>query len=248
MPPGHIYEEVSAGDLHVFETGIAAVFGPVTDRWGTWITSLVPMTDPETGDIVALLGMDIDARDWHWNVAARAGWSVGMTLMMMVGLLSALFAAGKVPSSPKPVMRRLLPFLTIMLLVLVVASALIMWREHYDRVIGRTSLISTDVEWSLKAALERQARGMAMTALSVAVDSRVKEALKSGDAERIPIEYQNLFETLHQDQSLTHLLYCDENRVCLKREFTNRICAGTRLIVLRPWRLNVQERLHGESK
>ena len=217
LPPGHIYEEVSAGDLHVFETGIAAVFGPVTDRWGTWITSLVPMTDPETGDIVALLGMDIDARDWHWNVAARAGWSVGMTLMMMVGLLSALFAAGKVPSSPKPVMRRLLPFLTIMLLVLVVASALIMWREHYDRVIGRTSLISTDVEWSLKAALERQARGMAMTALSVAVDSRVKEALKSGDAERIPIEYQNLFETLHQDQSLTHLLYCDENRVCLKR-------------------------------
>ena len=89
--------------------------------------------------------MDIDARDWHWNVAARAGWPVGVTLLLMVGLLSALLALTlkKTPSSPKPVMRRLLPFLTFMLLALVLTSALIMWKEHYDRVAGRTALISS---------------------------------------------------------------------------------------------------------
>lgn len=217
LPPGDVYEEVSEGDLRVFETGIASVFGPVTDRWGTWISSLVPVTDPETGKIVALMGMDIDARDWRWNVAARSGWSVGITLMMMIGLLTALFTAGRVPSAPKPVMRRLLPFLTVMLLVLIAASAYILWREHYDRVIGRTSLIGTDVEWSLKAALERQAQGMTMTALSIAVDSRIQEALKAKDAERIPVDYEKMFETLQREQSLTHFLFYDIDRVCLKR-------------------------------
>ncbi|NCC60718.1 MAG: PAS domain S-box protein [Verrucomicrobiae bacterium] len=217
FPPGDVYEEVSEGDLRVFETGIASVFGPVTDRWGMWISSLVPMTDPKTGEIIALMGMDIDARDWRWNVAARAGWSVGMILLMMIGLLTALFAAGKVPSTPKPVMRRLLPFLTVMLLVLVLASAFILWRGHYDRLIGRTATVSTDVEWGLKTALERQARGLAMSALSIAVDSRVQDALKAKDAELIPIDYDKMFETLQQEQSLTHFLFLDKERICLKR-------------------------------
>lgn len=217
LPPGDVYEEVSEGDLRVFETGIASVFGPVTDRWGTWISSLVPITDPETGKIIALMGMDIDARDWRWNVAARAGWSVGITLMMMIGLLTALFTAGKVPSTPKPVMRRLLPFLTVMLLVLVLASAFILWRGHYDRLIGRTATVSTDVEWGLKTALERQARGLAMSAFAIAVDSRVQDALKAKDAELIPVDYQHMFETLQQEQSLTHFLFLDKERICLKR-------------------------------
>ncbi len=217
LPPGHVFEEASEEDLRVFETGIAAAFGPVTDRWGTWISSLVPITDPQTGEIIALMGMDIDARDWKWNAAARAGWSVGITLLMMIGLLTALFTAGRVPSTPKPVMRRLLPFLTVMLLVLVLASAFILWREHYDRVIGGTALIGTDVEWSLKAALERQARGMIMTSHSIAVDSRVQEALKAKNSELIPVDYQKMFETLHLEQSLTHFLFYDVNRICVKR-------------------------------
>ncbi len=234
LPPGDVFEEVSEGDLRVFETGIASVFGPVTDRWGSWISSLVPVTDPETGKIVALLGVDIDARDWRWNVAARAGWSVGITLVMMIGLLTALFTAGRVPSSPKPVMRRLLPFSTLMIIALVAISAFILWREHYDRVIGRTSLIGTDVEWSLKAALERQARGMTMTALSIAVDSRVQEALKAKNADLIPIDYEKMFETLHREQSLTHFFFYDENRVCLKRIHRPDVIGGKieRLAVL----------------
>jgi len=219
LSPGEVFDEVAEEDLRVFETGTAAVFGPVTDRWGTWISSLVPMTDSQTGKIIAVLGMDIDARDWHWNVAARAGWPVGVTLLLMVGLLSALLALTlkKTPSSPKPVMRRLLPFLTFMLLALVLTSALIMWKEHYDRVAGRTALISSDVEWRLKNALEQQASAMTMTALSITVDSRVKEALKTRNADLIPIGYQDMFKTQHREQSLTHFLFYDVNRICLKR-------------------------------
>jgi PAS domain S-box-containing protein len=47
-PPGQIYAEVPEGYRRVFSSRTAAVAGPVTDRWGTWVTSLVPIHDPQT--------------------------------------------------------------------------------------------------------------------------------------------------------------------------------------------------------
>jgi len=63
-PPGQVYTEISPGILNVFLTEKEAVEGPVTDRWGTWISALVPVIDPETSKVIAVLGMDIAAGNW----------------------------------------------------------------------------------------------------------------------------------------------------------------------------------------
>ena len=55
-PPGQVYPEASAILLNVFATGEEVTEGPVTDRWGTWVSGLVPITDPDTSEIIALLG------------------------------------------------------------------------------------------------------------------------------------------------------------------------------------------------
>ena len=47
-PPGQIYEEAPPEYRDVFSTHAAAVVGPKTDRWGTWITGLVPIHDQRT--------------------------------------------------------------------------------------------------------------------------------------------------------------------------------------------------------
>jgi PAS domain S-box-containing protein len=65
-PPGQVYSEVSQDQLSSFiadreETTI----GPYTDRWGTWISSVTPVTDPRTGEVIAVFGMDIDAQGWY---------------------------------------------------------------------------------------------------------------------------------------------------------------------------------------
>ncbi len=216
-PPGQAYDEATAEDLHVFDAKTASVVGPASDHWGTWISALVPLIDPQNGKVLAVLGMDVDARDWNWKVAARVAWPVGVMLLMMIGLLTALSAAGRVSASPKPVMRRLLPFLTVMFLTLVAGSALLLWRQHYNRVIARTALVSGEVERSMKTALEQQARGMSIAAQSIALDPRVREALKAKDAERLLSDWRNLFEKLSREQSLTHFLFYDANRVCLLR-------------------------------
>jgi len=71
-PAGQIYEEISADYLRAFDMKTALSVGPVTDRWGTWITSLVPIQDPQTGDMPAVLGMDMDAKSWRAELLGAA--------------------------------------------------------------------------------------------------------------------------------------------------------------------------------
>jgi signal transduction histidine kinase len=82
-PAGQIYKEVSAEILRAFDTQTEIAEGPYSDRWGEWVSALVPLTDPKNGKLVALLGIDIDACSWKWEVAAKVGLPVGLALMLM---------------------------------------------------------------------------------------------------------------------------------------------------------------------
>jgi PAS domain S-box-containing protein len=42
--------------------------GPSSDRWGTWVSGIIPVIDPATGNVIAVLGMDVDARDWSIKI------------------------------------------------------------------------------------------------------------------------------------------------------------------------------------
>lgn len=93
-PAGQIYGEISADDLRAFEKKAPLTSGPATDRWGTWISAMVPLTDPETGDLVAVLGLDYAAHDWK-RMLLRASLppillTLGMAAILVIGLV--LFA------------------------------------------------------------------------------------------------------------------------------------------------------------
>jgi PAS domain S-box-containing protein len=87
-PPGQSYEEVSATFRHVFDTKTGVVEGPIPDRWGKWVSALSPVADPETGAVFAVLGMDVDARNWNWHVFTRSAPLAG--LMVAVGTIILL--------------------------------------------------------------------------------------------------------------------------------------------------------------
>ena len=84
-PPGQVYDEVPPEFQRVFKTRAMAVKGPYTDRWGKWITGMVPLTDARTGAVIATLCMDIDARDWVWSLAGRVSLPVGLLVVFWLG-------------------------------------------------------------------------------------------------------------------------------------------------------------------
>jgi len=64
-PPGQVYPEAKKEHFQLFEDGKPAVIGPQTDRWGTWVSALIPIEYTETGEVIAVLGMDYPANTWN---------------------------------------------------------------------------------------------------------------------------------------------------------------------------------------
>lgn len=70
-PPGQVYEEADAVYKDVFATGRATLTDPVTDRWGRWISALVPIRNSETDKVDAVLGIDYAASEWSIRLWKR---------------------------------------------------------------------------------------------------------------------------------------------------------------------------------
>ena len=64
-PPGQIYEEATDEDWEPFRGEKTVLTKPVSDRWGTWISTLVPIEDEKTGKVIASFGIDYDALEWN---------------------------------------------------------------------------------------------------------------------------------------------------------------------------------------
>jgi PAS domain S-box-containing protein len=89
-PPGQVYGEASKDFKGVFLTGEEFVEGPIPDRWGDWVSSLVPIVDPETAKPIAVLGMDMNAGDWTKKIMILCALPATLTILL-AAVLTFLF-------------------------------------------------------------------------------------------------------------------------------------------------------------
>lgn len=66
--PGHIYQDSNKAHKQVFNTGKKILSEPYTDKWGKWISAIVPIYNRDTTELVGLFCIDIDSRDWTVKV------------------------------------------------------------------------------------------------------------------------------------------------------------------------------------
>jgi signal transduction histidine kinase/ActR/RegA family two-component response regulator len=62
---GEHYPEASKQLKAIFDNKTAFLEGPLTDRWGTWMSSITPLFAPDSDQVVAALGIDISAKGWY---------------------------------------------------------------------------------------------------------------------------------------------------------------------------------------
>ncbi|KFN49279.1 sensor domain-containing diguanylate cyclase [Arenimonas composti] len=89
--PGDRYDGPSAQILGVWESGVPAVEPPSRDRWGYWVTGLAPVRDGE-GEIVAVLGMDVNAHEWLATLARYRAFALAISGLVL--LLIVVFTVG----------------------------------------------------------------------------------------------------------------------------------------------------------
>lgn len=83
-PPGQTYPEADHSFFDAYQTGNANVTGPTADRWGNWISALAPIFDPATGQVLALVGMDIDASYHQSYVLTNTSIPALITLFLLI--------------------------------------------------------------------------------------------------------------------------------------------------------------------
>ena len=216
-PPGQVYDEASELTRRAFDNGNPVTEGPVSDRWGTWVSAFVPIIDPQTGAVIAVLGADIDARTWKWDVAARVALPLGLMLVLVIVVLSAYASARRGDPTPKPVLRRLMLPLTAIVVLLTVSGLILLWQQHQSQLKSQIDVNIDDVAGDLRVSLDQQASGLTLAAQPIAADPAVQKALRAGDTASLLSTWLPVFANLRRENNLTHFYFFDTNRVCLLR-------------------------------
>jgi PAS domain S-box-containing protein len=94
-PPGQVYDEAPEIYSMVFKSHEPIIIGPVSDRWGTWITAIVPINNRFKGDTQVLLGVDIDADKWRCMVLKRSYLPAGIVTFLLVIVVVVGFVLSK---------------------------------------------------------------------------------------------------------------------------------------------------------
>jgi PAS domain S-box-containing protein len=90
--PGEIYQDPPRGLEEVFrEARKDYTVGPYTDRWGTFFSAMLPVFDLNSKEVVCVVGMDIDARDWNFIVfeSGLRVWAMAAAIILV--LLSLIY-------------------------------------------------------------------------------------------------------------------------------------------------------------
>lgn len=94
-PPGQVYDESTSELMGVFQGQLGIVEGPLEDQWGTWVSAISPIFNPRTGAVIAVVGIDIGASKWHFDIAAHVLPSVGFMAAFLIMMLFSFYVAIK---------------------------------------------------------------------------------------------------------------------------------------------------------
>jgi len=87
VPPGEIYSEVSDEYIAALKAKTKITVGPVTDRWGTMITALIPIIDKDTGELIATLGLDTLDNKWQKTIYTQSLQPIGFIVFFVLATI-----------------------------------------------------------------------------------------------------------------------------------------------------------------
>ncbi|HPQ68802.1 MAG TPA: PAS domain S-box protein [bacterium] len=85
-PPGTVYQQAPR-ELHdVFNRRQEKFIGPYKDEHGSFVSMFAPVIDPATGELLMVLGIDIETSTWKWRIFNRAALPTSLVLLVLLFL------------------------------------------------------------------------------------------------------------------------------------------------------------------
>ncbi len=170
-----------------------------------------------SGNLLAVLAMDIDAKEWKLDIAEKSALPIGLMVVLLIGMAAIVFASRRIDKEPKPVLRRLLPPLAAIVVLVTAGFGSLLWiqhRQNLDRqVFSQISSLSSDFQ----TATKQQAIGLSATVQAIAADLDLKKDLRLRNISGLTAIWQPVFRTLQIQDKVTHFYFMDTNLTCLLR-------------------------------
>lgn len=216
-PPGQIYTEAPECLQKVFQTQAEALDGPVTDRWGTHVSAFVPVRDPTTKDLIAVLGLDVSISTWRQELAAKAALPIGLTLLLIIGILVMIFSRSDTTEAPKPVLNRLMPAMSLLLVFLITGAGTIMHLLYHTSLQENLGAINAKTYEELHLSLHYQALGLAAAMNSITAHPGVIKAVSEKNSSDLLACWEPVYKALASEQTFSGFGFFDENQVCIAK-------------------------------
>lgn len=126
-------------------------------------------------------------------------------------------------SSPEPVLKRLLPPLMIMVLLLTALAVTLLWKQHGQMISGSINSRVKEAARGFHLNLDKQVNGLSMSLRLIAADATVQKALRRGDPKGFLLRslheavWKPVFATLKKEHGLTYFCLLSADRTCLLR-------------------------------
>lgn len=88
---GEVFYDASPALRSAVKTKKAYVEGPVTDHWGTWVSSLVPVNATVHTPHFVMLGVDVGMAGWKNHVLQKVAVPIVTTLVFLAMLLGLIY-------------------------------------------------------------------------------------------------------------------------------------------------------------
>ena len=179
---------------------------------------VAPLHAPSGAPAVA--GLAGDAHFWQREILLRAALPLCLLLCLLIAGLSLIYtrweAVRKTPAL-RPVLQQIFPWLTVLLLFLVLGGGVLAARQHHRQEMEKVAVEGAAVMRDLQSAIERKSFQLLSAMQPVVNSPRLREALRSANAEQLLADWTPLYQALHREAHITHFAFFATNDVCLLR-------------------------------
>ena len=215
-PPGLVYSEAPPEFRAAIEAGQPAVIGPLSDRWGSWVMTLVPLREQDSGPIVAWVRLDLAMEQVNLELASQAALPLALLVVLLIGICVILYAfrpQGQAPT--RPILKRLMPAIALIMLILLLGNGWFFWQQQQQSLADKLNWIVLDVSYDLNASLKQQTSSLSILVQPAALNPGLQKALTAHDSASLSRDWDATFMRLQADYGLEHFRFLDVGQSCL---------------------------------
>ncbi|MFQ3677242.1 MAG: PAS domain S-box protein [Fimbriimonadaceae bacterium] len=211
--PGTVYQQVPAVFDRALAEDQAQIAGPTRDEYGSFVT-VAKRISRERPIVVA---MDVAEQDWNTAIFTRV-----LPIFAFSFALAALIFVGAVARcrrrvQPKPLLRRLLPILTVSSFLLIFGGLLVYKDLEIRRMIAEESDRHIRIVSDLHLELQTEAEHLQSLLGAVVQAAGIADGIQEGDRESLLREWTEQFKVWNRTLEISRLTFVDAHGRCIAR-------------------------------